>query len=263
MTLWDRFRANTALDDCPIYDLHGHWGAFYGSHLPAADVDVAIKLMDRSGVKMLVFSSHEALFSPDIGNTVNVETVRRFPGRMKAYLCVNPNYPDNIEKDLAAYDDYSDVYVGIKMLAPYHGVPMSDDRYKSAWEFADERGLLVLMHTWGGCGICGYEPLKKVLEKYHNARALLGHSLHGSPQDAIALARDYPNAYLELCAILDDRGVVDGFVEAVGSEKIVFGTDFPWFSYPYYIGAVLGADMSDEDRRNILYRNAQRLLGEI
>lgn len=45
-----------------------------------------------------------------------------------------------------------------------------------------------------------------------------------------------------------------------GSTRMVFGTDAPWFNYPYYIGSLLGADITDEDRRNICYRNAERLL---
>jgi predicted TIM-barrel fold metal-dependent hydrolase len=51
-------------------------------------------------------------------------------------------------------------------------------------------------------------------------------------------------------------------MKKVTSEKIIYGTDFPWFSQPYCIGTVLGADITDEDRRNILYRNAMRILGE-
>ncbi len=45
-----------------------------------------------------------------------------------------------------------------------------------------------------------------------------------------------------------------------GSTRIVFGADAPWFNHHYYIGSLLGADITDEDRRNICYRNAERLL---
>ena len=56
---------------------------------------------------------------------------------------------------------------------------------------------------------------------------------------------------------------IDVATGEAGSEKIIFGTDTPWFNHHNYIGALLGAEMSDDDRRNILYRNAQRLLGEV
>ena len=36
--------------------------------------------------------------------------------------------------------------------------------------------------------------------------------------------------------------------------------DLPWFSYHHGIGAVLSAEMTDDDRRNILYRNGKKLL---
>ena len=61
--------------------------------------------------------------------------------------------------------------------------------------------------------------------------------------------------------MLDERGIVEQFVSELGSERVVFGTDFPWFDYHYYIGAVLGADITDDDRHNILHRNAEKLLG--
>ena len=68
--------------------------------------------------------------------------------------------------------------------------------------------------------------------------------------------------YCELTAVLDDRGAVEILVREAGSQKIV-GTDTPWFNHHNYIGALLGAEMSDEDRRNILYRNARRLLATL
>ncbi len=58
----------------------------------------------------------------------------------------------------------------------------------------------------------------------------------------------------------DERGVLERFVGEAGSERILFGTDLPWFNHHYYIGSVLGAAISDEDRHNILHRNAEKLL---
>jgi predicted TIM-barrel fold metal-dependent hydrolase len=121
---------------------------------------------------------------------------------------------------------------------------------------------MLLLHTWGNSSFDGYVPVRAVAQRYPDTRILLGHSLHGDWDHAIELAREFPNVYLELTAVLDERGVVERFVAEAGSHKVVYGTDFPWFSHYYYIGALLGAGLGDEDLRNILYRNAQRLLGE-
>jgi len=49
-------------------------------------------------------------------------------------------------------------------------------------------------------------------------------------------------------------------VEGAGSEKMLYGTDLPWFDPHYVIGCILFARIDDEDRHNILHRNAERLL---
>lgn len=259
-SLWDRFQASARLDDCPIYEMHGHWAGFHGANLPASDTQKAISHMDRAGVALFVFSSHQSLYDPERGNAVSVKVVRELPDRMRAYCCFNPQYPALAERDLASYDDHRDVYVGLKLHPPWHNTGLTDDRYKPAWEFADANRLLVLTHTWGNDPGCGSKAMCEVAEKYSGTTIIAGHSLHDRPDQAIELVKGFPNVYLDTCAMLDDRGVVDRIVNEIGSERIVFGTDFPWFSYHYYIGALLGAKMTDEDRRNILYRNAQRLL---
>lgn len=258
-SLWERFKKDAKLPDCPIYDMHGHWGPFHGANLPDSDARRAIAHLDRAGVALFVFSSHEALYDPERGNAITVKIAREFPDRMRAYCCINPNYPALVERDLAGFDDCRDVYVGLKLHPGWHNAAMTDDRYKSAWEFADANHLVVLSHAWGGDSLCGYEAVSKVAEKYGGTTIIAGHSLHGRWDQAVELARRCPNVYLDTCAILDDRGAVERIVDEAGSERVLFGTDFPWFGYHYSIGALLGARMTDEDRRNILYRNAQRL----
>lgn len=246
--------------DCPIIDMHGHWGPFAGIHLPAVNVETAYKLMERSGVELLVFCHHSSLLCPDIGNRANIDAVRAYPAKLRAYCGLNPNYPEAIRKDVDAYDEYPDVYVGFKMLSDYHKIAINDDAYKPAWEYADSHRLPVLLHTWNGSVFCTAELISWAAATYPSAKILMGHSLHEDWVSAGRLARDYPNVYAELTAVLDSRGGVEYLVETAGSHKVVFGTDFPWFSYPYYIGALIGSGASEEDMRNILYRNAKKIL---
>ncbi len=255
------FLARGRAADCPIYDLHGHMGPCYGLHInreTAAEADAVLK---RAGVRLLVFCHHAALWAPDIGNAANIKAVRAFPDRLRAYCGINPNYPDQVQKDVAAFDRHADVYVGFKLLADYHGIPITDPRNEPAWQLAEARALPVLLHTWGNSVNSGHKVVRQVAERYRRAKILLGHSCHGCWGDAFQLVKDFPNVYLELCAVMDERGVLERFVDELGSERIVFGTDYPWFSHHYYIGAVLGSGISDDDCRNIFYRNAKRILG--
>ena len=56
-------------------------------------------------------------------------------------------------------------------------------------------------------------------------------------------------------------GVVEYLVDVAGSTKLVFGSDLPWYSLAYHLGAVLFARISEDAKRDILYRNAERILG--
>ena len=262
-TLRERFFVDARLNDCPVYDLHGHMGALQGAHLPRCTPEAMIAAMDHAGVRLTVFCHHDTLMVPDLGNALNLEVVRRHPDRFRAYCGINPNYPEEARRDVAGFDQCRDAYVGFKLLADYHRIAITDPRNAPAWEKANAEALLVLLHTWGGSAFDGPEQVRACAERYPNARILMGHSCHGAWAEAAALARDFPNVYCELTAVLDDRGAVELLVQGAGSTKVVFGTDTPWFNHHNYIGALLGADLTDEDRRNILYRNARRLLSPL
>lgn len=260
-TLKDEFYRKGRFEHLKVYDMHGHMGPVYGIHLPKNDSESMVLDMDRSGVKMLVFCHHEALMSAGRGNKSNIEAVRKHPDRLRAYCGINPNYPETVKKELKSFGlYYKNTFVGFKFIADYHRYAITDISYKQAWEMADDMGLLVLLHTWGGSMYNGPETVREVAKKYRNAKILLGHSCHGAWDKAITLVKDFPNTYLELCAVLDERGVLEKMVGELGADRIIFGTDFPWFSYNYYIGAVLGAEIDDADRIKILSSNAEKLL---
>jgi predicted TIM-barrel fold metal-dependent hydrolase len=261
--LAESFWRHGRCDDCPVIDMHGHMGRWKAIYFPRAAAEAMVHTMDQCGVRLLVFCHHAALFCPDIGNAANVQAVRRFPDRLRAYVGINPHYGEAMAADLAGFDEHRDVFVGLKLLASYHKVAWDSPAYEPAWRFADERGLLVLGHTWGGSSFDGPEQVRKAAAQYPNVRLLLGHSLGGAWDEAVAIAGEFPNVYLELTAVLDDRGAMEKFVAAGLSQKLLFGTDLPWFDPHHGIGAVLSAEITDDDRHNILHRNAERLLAEV
>ena len=247
-------------EDCPIIDVHGHMGSYRAIWMPQAGLEDMIHTMDRCGIRLLCFSHHQALTCPDIGNSATFQAARQYPHRFKAYLTINPNYPEIIAKDLADFDLYKDVCIGFKIHASWFGIPMDTPVYESAWKFADERNLLVLAHTWGDSEWDGPQVVRKIAQRYRNIKFILGHCLHGCWDDAVKIASDFPHTYLDLTGVFDDRGAIEEFVEAGLSKQILFGTDLPWFNPLHGVGALLSADIADEDRLNILYRNATNLL---
>ena len=247
------------MPSCPIIDIHGHWGPFSGIYFPKPYGDGMIASMDRAGIVLNVFSSHSALFEGFEGNFVTLRAVRDYPERFRGYVVYNPNEPENWERCRQLYEE-DEEFVGFKIHPANDNYSLRGKNYEPLFAYAQERGAIILSHTWEGA-LCGAEAVRGVMEKYPRIRFLIGHSCYGEWEEAAQVARDFPNAYLELTAAYAVGGLVTYFVEQVGSDKVLFGTDAPWFDPLYPLGCVLFAEISDEDRRNIFYRNAERLLG--
>ena len=254
-----RFWAQGRLDDCPVLDMHAHMGPFYGGMVPLDTPEAVLEAMDQSHVVLTCFVSHNSLFAPEIGKEEDLAIARRYPDRYKLYHIVASQQLQP-EADLARVEQNKDHYVGFKFLCDYYQVPLSDARHEPYWTYANDNRLLVLSHTWGGSANNGPEEAEKILARYPDLVLVAGHSFHGDWASAVRLAARYPNLYLELTAVLDDRGALDFLVRELGSKQILFGVGMPWFAYTNGIGSVLSANMTDEDRRNILYRNARGLL---
>jgi predicted TIM-barrel fold metal-dependent hydrolase len=155
-----------------------------------------------------------------------------------------------------------DTYIGFKFLPVYHNVSLSDERYLPALEMADAHNLVVLSHTWGYTD-CAPKQVEGILKQYKNLQFILGHSAPNELDAAIALVKKYDNAYLDLCDIHRHSGIVDKMVESVGSEKVLFGTDLPWYDPNYCIGSILCAKINDDQKEDIFHRNAERILKHI
>ena len=255
-TLWE-----TGKTGFPIYDMHGHMGPHYSIYLKRCEAADMAAHLRRIGVRRLVFSHHAALFGA-MRNVKAYGICREFPDLLRMYVAVNPHYPERIREDLADFDRWSPFAVGLKLLPEYHQVPLTDSRYEYALKFADERGLPVLVHTWGGSPYDGGAMVLETVRKYPRVKFFLGHSIYGDWEMAARCVKESAgNVYLELTAIPGDRGNVEKLVAMVGSERLLFGTDLPWFDEYQAVGGIVAAEIGEDDMRNILYRNAERILG--
>ncbi|MBE6405197.1 MAG: hypothetical protein E7040_04170 [Lentisphaerae bacterium] len=243
--------------DFPIYDMHGHMGAHYAIYFKICEAPEMVAHVKRIGVKRLVFSHHEALWGT-FRNARVYEICKQFPDTLRMYLSIVPQREDHIKEDIAQFDKWAPYAVGLKLLPGYHNCDMMDPRYDYALSFANERGLPVLVHTWGN------DPaVLKAIQKYPNAKFFIAHCCYGAWDYAIQCVKESNNnVWLELTAIPGDRGIIEKLVEGVGSERILYGTDMPWFDEYQGVGGVLSAKITDEDKLNILSRNPERILGK-
>lgn len=249
--------------DYKVINMHTHMGLEYCLYYPDHDADEMVKEMDAANIDFICCAPCEDLFDGHSRREQITTAMRKYPDRIRGYYSVNPLLGIDIEEIEKAFRDYPG-YAGFKLLPDYHRSVLSGEIYEPVLEFADQNRMLVLSHTWGismnGESCNSADKVAAILEKYHNITFLMGHSVQGQIDEAIALARAYDNAYLDLCDTGRLNGVIEKMVSEAGSQKVVFGTDAPMQGYYFQMGAVIGAKISEQDKRNILRENALRIL---
>ena len=250
-------------ETCPIIDFHGHMGEWMSCYLPRSTPEAMLKTMEQCNLQLILFCGHDSLMMPCLHQKNDIAVVKKYPERFKAYFVINANLP-HLKSELASFTDNPDVFIGIKMLPDYFQKPINDPAYEPFYEYCNDHQMLFLCHTWDNpvSFYNGPGQAEDFVCRYPNVTFIAGHSFHDNWSEAIRLCNTYPNLYLELTAVLDERGPLEIILEKCGSQKLLFGTDLPWFDTHHGIGTILSTDMSDDDRRNIFYRNGQKLLAK-
>ena len=123
------------------------------------------------------------------------------------------------------------------------------------FETARDLGMPVNIH----CG--DLSVVEDILKNFPSLPLILAHPGDMSMvKDRLALIRKYPNACIDISGTgLFRWGMLRYAVDQCGSEKILFGTDFPVCSAAMNLGGVLGEHLTDTEKENILGRNFLRL----
>ena len=126
------------------------------------------------------------------------------------------------------------------------------------FSYADELGMVVSLHP----SAKRYADMEKLLTSFPNLKIVIAHlDGYGLFENVIDLMKRYPNMYTDISAYGAQRcGMIKEAVEKIGSDRILFGTDFPGYNIQPFIDAVLNSGISDTDIDNIMYNNALKLL---
>jgi len=100
----------------------------------------------------------------------------------------------------------------------------------------DYKDLTLILAHWGG-GMFFYELMPEVKESFKNVY-----------YDTAASPYLYNDAIYETA------------IKIIGSEKILFGSDYPLLGFKRYLTPIKNSITNEEDRKNIVGQNAKKLL---
>lgn len=126
------------------------------------------------------------------------------------------------------------------------------------FSYADELQMVVSLHPSSK----RYADMEKLLTSFPNLKIVIAHlDGYGLFDNVINLMKKYPNMYTDISAYGAQReGMLVDAVSKIGSERILFGTDFPGYNIKPFVDAVLKSGLNDNEIDNIMYNNAVKLL---
>lgn len=109
----------------------------------------------------------------------------------------------------------------------------------------------------------GFEMIYRVLEEFPKLTVIMCNiGWWPSARLIYPLLKRYPNFYFETGDFSQLHGIEE-VCRKFGSERMLFGTNFPTNSMAGSVYTLMRAGISDEDRENIAHKNLERLLSEV
>lgn len=200
-------------------------------------------------------------------NNFAIETNKSNP-RLYALGSLNPD-SENIAGEAKRLRDNG--IRGIKIHPDYMGVEVDDSKFDPIYKAAIDNGLFVVTHSgWDFISPnhihCTPKKIANVLDRFPSLIMVAAHMGAYRMWDEVAselLGRD--NLYIETSlAPMDglDKTVFARMLNSHSPDRILFGSDFPWYSAGMAYSYVDSLGISSELKEKLFSKNAISLLGE-
>lgn len=239
-----------------MIDAHCHAGSFTqffsGDHPP----EKLVSDFDKSGVEAGVIAMLDTYDMVGANDRAEL-ACKAHPGRLHGYIYLNPS---NVNAAIAEFERRrkNPLFKGVKL----H--PMNDVYYPfiraffPLYEAIAASGLPVLWHS----GTSPYShPLQiaYVAQKFPKMPCILGHfALSDLSWECFPAADLAPNIHVDTTAnpIIP---VMNDWIDQFGAERMLWGSDFPFYSVAYEAQKIAHLGRNDRDRELIAHENAKRL----
>ncbi len=211
----------------------------------------------------------------EVGKEANdyiVESLHRFSGRLMGLCSVNPAWGEDAITEVERCAGQGVSGIG-ELHADSQGFDITSKEVMAPlMQAAAQQGLVVLVHSsepvghlYPGKGMTTPDRLSAFVKNFPENTIVCAHWGGGLPFYALMpeVGEELANVYFDTAVspLLYTPGVFPTVVGAIGSHKVLFGSDFPLIEYRRLLKQIEEAPIADEDRRNILGRNAERVLG--
>ena len=248
-----------------------------GSSRLIADIERSLPVIEKAKFEKLCFFAHVG-----IGTTTDAELeetlrakpetilqpLKRWPKFLMGMIQLNAN-------DVRASLDALNRWLGDgPMLGVYFpgsgpgALTCTDRNFNPLVERIAELKGVIMQHTWlktggkQGRGESTPAELAELAARFPEQKFVCAHA-GGEWQRGIRAVRESKNILVETSGFDATAGFIEMAVRELSAERIVFGSHLPSRSLGTELGKILGADVSEQDKRLILGENFRTLLRPI
>ena len=153
---------------------------------------------------------------------------------------------------------------GVKLHPETQGCAVDDPRLLALYEACTDK-IPVLIHTGDFRYDCSNpDRMAKVLRMFSHNVFIGAHYGGWSVWDEAAeKLHGFDNFFVDSSSTFYwvDKEKVRGYIKTYGSEKIMFGSDFPMWDVKPELDAMLSLKLRDSEYENIFHKTAERLFG--
>jgi len=219
---------------------------------PTIYVDELIRLFDKHSVeRAIVFPNPNTGDKYPKMNDYITECVKKYPKRLVGFGRVDPRREDAIKELSRIKNDLG--LTGLKLHPMVECFRPDHPFFKKFFQKTCELNLPILSHSGDGFSSPGL--ILKVAKKYKKLPIILGHLR----ESTISALKECGNVYVETSGTLPD------FIELsvdINEDKVMFGSDVPYYRYPTQIAIVEAAEISQRAKRKIFFENFQKMFSQ-
>jgi len=238
-----------------------------------ATAEELLTSMDEAGIDLSVvlnigWVSHELCVKT---NDYILDSVSRYPTRLVGFCAIQPRAGDTAIAELGRCAKAGAKGIG-ELRSDMQGFDLADKAtMKPLVDAALKHDLIFLTHSsepvgheYSGKGSITPDILYSFITAFPNLKLVCAHWGGGLPFYALMpeVARALANVSFDTAAtvFLYKPAIFEQISSIIGSDKILFGTDYPLMHQSRVLDQIQSSHLREEDRARILGANAQKLL---
>ena len=241
-----------------IVDGHVHIGKSTRLQIDI-DGEKLVRIADELTIDKLCCTDLTALFyDMHEGNRLLYAEMQRFPDRILGYASLHSTRfgTEAIDEIKRCRNDYK--MQGLKIYSTPE-MSIAESAVIPILEICAELKMPILAHTTPS--ECEY-----IMEHVPEVNFIMAHAggqpfANGDWNRAIMVAKRFPNLYLDTACSTVDSSFVEACVNALGAERIIFGTDIPLLDPWPQLAKVAETRLTKEQRALVMGSNILRLMG--